>query len=258
MLIPCLLCASLLWAQPCPGGEPLPFRPGEKLRYKVSWTGIPVADAVLEILPMEKVGGADAWHFVMTVKTLPVVDAVYPVSDRMDSYADAGLTHALQYRERRETRRVKDVSVKFDWRAKTAHYTRPGRRLRKPVPLLDGAFDPLSIFYYFRTRKLQEGEIIERPVSDGKKCVPGRAAVRGLQTVTAGGRQYEAWLVEPELGQIGGVFEKSPGAKLQICVTADARRLPVLVKSEVAVGSFTAELVGITGNYHRTELQSRE
>ena len=38
----------------------------------------------------------------------------------------------------------------------------------------------------------------------------------------------ETWLVEPELGQIGGVFGKSPGAKLQIWVTADARRLPVM------------------------------
>jgi hypothetical protein len=41
---------------------------------------------------------------------------------------------------------------------------------------------------------------------------------------------------------IGGVFQKSPGAKLQIWVTADEWRLPVKIESKVVVGSFSAEL----------------
>ena len=42
---------------------------------------------------------------------------------------------------------------------------------------------------------------------------------------------------------IGGVFKKSKGAKLQIWVTSDERRIPVKIKSKVSVGSFVAELV---------------
>jgi hypothetical protein len=46
---------------------------------------------------------------------------------------------------------------------------------------------------------------------------------------------------------VGGVFEKSPDARLQLWVTADHRRLPVKLKSKVIVGSFTGELVDMSG-----------
>jgi len=234
----------LLLAGPARAADPLPFRPGEKVHYTVYWANIEAAEATLEILPMEKLNGEAAWHFAMTAKTSPLVEAIYPVFDRMDSYADAALTHALLYKERKETRKIKDVSVSFDWKAHMAQYVKKGKK-KAPVDLQPGAFDPLSIFYFFRTQELKENLEIARPVSDGKKCVAGKARVRGREKVMAAGKEYDTFLVEPELTGIGGVFDKSPGAKLQIWVTADKRRLPVLVKSQVAVGSFTAELDGI-------------
>jgi len=224
--------------------EHLPFRPGEKFHYTVYWTTIEAAEATLEILPMEKIDGKAAWHFVMTAKTSPLVEYIYPVYDRMDAYADAEMTHALLYKERKETRKIKDVSVTFDWQAQKATYSKK-RKKKAPVALLPGAFDPLSIFYFFRTHELQQNLEIARPVSDGKRCVMGKARVVGRQKVLVSGKEFDTWLVEPELGQIGGVFEKSPNAKLQIWVTADKRKIPVLVKSQVVVGSFTAELDSI-------------
>ena len=224
--------------------EPLPFRPGEKFHYTVYWTTIEAAEATLEILPMEKIDGKAAWHFVMTAQTSPLVEHIYPVYDRMDAYADADMTHALLYKERKETRKTKDVSVTFDWKAQRVTYSRKGKK-KAPVALMPGAFDPLSIFYFFRTHELRQDLEIARPVSDGKRCVMGKARVVGRQKITVSGKEFDTWLVEPELGQIGGVFEKSPNANLQIWVTADKRRIPVLVKSEVVVGSFTAELDSI-------------
>jgi len=49
--------------------------------------------------------------------------------------------------------------------------------------------------------------------------------------------------VEPEIRHIGGVFEKSKDAKLNVWVTADERRLPVKITSKVIIGSFVAELI---------------
>ena len=54
---------------------------------------------------------------------------------------------------------------------------------------------------------------------------------------------YDTYLVEPDLKQVGGVFKKKRDAKLQIWVSADKWRIPVRVKSQVAVGSFVAELI---------------
>ena len=224
--------------------ENTPLRPGEKLQYKVYWAMIEAADVTLEILPMEKLSGTPALHFAMTAATSPLVENIYPVHDRIDSYADAAMNHALQYKEKKQTRKIKDVEIAFDWQKQTVIYSKKGKK-KAPVTLMPGAFDPLSIFYFFRTHELKENMEISRPVSDGKVCVIGKAHVRSRQKVQVAGREYDTYLVEPELGKLGGVFEKNPNAKLQIWVTADKQRLPVMIKSEVAVGSFTAELVGI-------------
>jgi len=70
---------------------------------------------------------------------------------------------------------------------------------------------------------------MSRPVSDGKRCVMGKARMVSRQKVMIGDKEFDTWLVEPELGQIGGMFEKSPNAKLQIWVTADKRKISVRV-----------------------------
>jgi len=58
---------------------------------------------------------------------------------------------------------------------------------------------------------------------------------------------YDTFLIEPEIEHVGGVFEKSKNAKIQVWVTADRRRMPVKIKSKVVVGSFVGELVSATG-----------
>jgi hypothetical protein len=242
-----LINGIILLALSCPAAmadERLPFRPGEKLHYTVYWSTLEAAEATLEILSMEKINGTAAWHFVMTAQTSPLVEHIYPVYDRMDAYADAEMSHALLYKEQKKTRKIKDVSVTFDWKAQTAIYSRKGKK-KAPVALLPGAFDPLTIFYFFRTHELKQNLEMSRPVSDGKRCVTGKARVVSRQTVLIHTKEFDTWLVEPDLGPVGGVFEKNPNAKLQIWVTADKRRIPVRVKSEVAVGSFTAELDSI-------------
>jgi hypothetical protein len=221
-----------------------PFAPGEKLHYAVYWAGIKAAVATLEILPMTELDGTPAWHFVMTAQTTSLVAAIYPVHDRIESWADADMTRALRYIECSKKRfTTKNVSIVFDWKTNTAHSEK--NKKKQTVELKPGTFDPLSIFYFFRMQELREGLKLSRPVADRKRCVQGIAHVRGRETVHSGGQQWDTWLVEPDLSKIQNVYEKNPDANVQIWVTADERRLPVMFKSKVAVGSFTSELVGI-------------
>lgn len=239
----CTLAVSLISAV---AGEKIPFQPGEKLHFKVYWTEILAGEATLEVLPIEKFNGVPAYHFVMTVATVPFVDVFYMVRDRIESYTDLKISHTLFYKIKKEGKKKKEISTAYDWKKHEAQYSKNGKK-RKPAALLPGAFDPLSVFYFFRMRELKENMEISTPVSDGKVCVTGKARVLAREKVTVASGAYDTFLVEPELGHIGGVFEKSPNAKLQIWVTADERRLPVKIKSEVAVGSFTAELDSIEG-----------
>jgi hypothetical protein len=81
----------------------------------------------------------------------------------------------------------------------------------------------------------------------------GRARVVKREKVTVLSGTYDTYLVEPSLEHIGGVFKKSKDAKLQIWVTADARRIPVKIKSKVAVGSFVGELMSVENKIAKSE-----
>lgn len=191
---------------------------------------------------MEQIAHEPAYHFAMTARTLPALDTIYRVRDRMESFVHKDMGHALLYKAKKEGDRKKEVWVAYDIKELEARRVKNGKK-RRPVRILPGSFDPLSVFYFFRMQQLQEGLEFSAPVCDGKTCIAGKARVLKRERIQVSGRWYDTYLVEPDLGNIRGVFQKTLNAKLQIWVTADNRKIPVMIRSEVAVGSFTAELV---------------
>ena len=223
-------------------GHNLPFYPEEKMTFEVRWAFIPAGEAVLEVLPIETMKGKRSYHFVFTARTYEFIDLFYKVRDMIDSYTDVEMTHSILYRKQHKGKSQKDVVVNFDWEREEAQYSNFGEKL-EPVSIMPGTFDPLSVFYSFRLNDLNENKEIKTPVTDGKKCIIGKARVIRREKIELSSGSYDTYLVEPDLEHIGGVFKKSRNAELQIWVTADDRCIPVRIKSRVKVGSFVAELV---------------
>jgi hypothetical protein len=225
----------------------IPFCPGERLSYVLKWGVIPVGTAVFEVLDGTADMGTPAYWFRLTIKSYPVVDLVYKVRDCAESYTDSTVSHALYYKQKqREGRHSRDVAVKFDWDHSTAHYFNKGKQ-EHSIRLLPGTFDPLSIFYAFRLHPLKDALKVKQPVTDGKKLVLGRAQVIRREKVKVEAGEFDTYLIQPELKHIGGVFEKSKDAKLNVWVTADDRRIVAKIRSKVVVGHFTGELTAFEG-----------
>lgn len=212
------------------------------MTFEVRWAFIPVGEGIIETHPMETVNGAKAFHYSFTATTYEFADMFYKVRDRIDAYTDEEMTRSLLYKKHQDGKRKRNVTVRFDWEKNEARYSDSGQT-RVPVSILPGSFDPLSVFFAFRLFPLAEGMELKVPVSDGKKCVVGRAKVIRRETIEVRGRAYDTFLVEPDLEHLGGVFEKTKDAKLKIWVTADGTSTPVRIESKVVVGSFVAELV---------------
>jgi hypothetical protein len=221
-----------------------PFSPGEKLTFQVRWAFIPAGEAVLEVCPIETMNGRKVYHFTLSARSYPIVDLFYKVRDRIEAFTDEKLTHSILYKETKEGGRKKRVVVRFNWEKGEAQRSNFGEK-RAPIPVKAGTFDPLSVYYALRLHDLKENMEIEKPLTDGKKWILGRARVVKREKVTVLNGTYDTYLVEPSLEHIGGVFKKSKDAKLQIWVTADARRIPVKIKSKVAIGSFVGELMSM-------------
>jgi hypothetical protein len=230
----------------------VPFSPGEKLTFQVRWAFIPAGEAVLQVHPIETMNGRKVYHFALSARTYPVIDLIYKVRDRIDAYTDEKLTHSILYKETKEGKRTKKVVVHFNWEKGEAQRSNFGEK-RAPIPVKPGTFDPLSVYYALRLHDLKENMEIEKPLTDGKKWILGRARVVKREKVTVLSGTYDTYLVEPNLEHIGGVFKKSKDAKLQIWVTADARRIPVKIKSKVAVGSFVGELMSLENQMANTK-----
>ncbi|BBD06861.1 DUF3108 domain-containing protein [Desulfovibrio ferrophilus] len=233
-----------LCAPPAQAGTDIPFCPGEKLTYRLSWEAIPAGQASIEVMPYTKVNQQQARHFRMTANTNSFADVFYKVRDQVDSYTNTEMTKSLHYvQKQREGSYKRDITVRFFWDRGRAQYSNIINGPKKPIIILPGTFDPLSIFYAFRLMDIHEGASVTRPVTDGVKCVIGGAQVVGRETITVPAGTFDTFLVQPDLQHVGGVFKKSKKAKLQIWVTADKRLIPVRISSKVVVGRFFADLL---------------
>jgi hypothetical protein len=239
-----LLWSSFVW----PGNiyastEQFYFQPGERLVYKLRWGIISAGYAVLEIKPFEQIDEELAWHFVLSIRTNEFVDLFYKVRDRIESYTDHALANSILYRnEQREGSTDRDVVVIFDQDKRTAVYSNKGKA-QAGIEIKSGTIDPLSAIFYVRNHGLAENMVIYKAVSDGKKTVEGLVRVIRRETLTIQGVEYHTFLVEPDMKDVSGVFEKSEKSKLKLWITDDERRLLVKIESKVAVGSFIGELV---------------
>ena len=223
----------------------LPFRSGERMVYRAMWGGIPAGEAVIEVLPAVTIDGARTHHFAMTMTTNSRVEMFYKLRERQDSFTDIPLTRTLQYRKKSAGNHPRDVVVTYDWNNRTATYASFGNA-EKPVEILPGSFDPLALFFVIRTHRLNPGEVIEIPITDGKKCIAVRATVAGRETLTIDGKVYDTYLVIPDMERLQGVVSRKGEPSLKIWFSADEEQVPVRIQSRVAVGSFIFELISAT------------
>jgi hypothetical protein len=227
-----------------PGDAPAPFVPGERLEFQLRWTVVPAGKAVMEVMPMKTIDGSKVYHFRLTARSNGFVDMFFKVRDCIDAYATADMTHAVRYsHQQHEGKTRRQIKVDFDWNKEMAIYNDGGKD--RQVDVLPGTFDPLSVFYKTRMAEFRKDGMIQCPVSDGKKCVTGMAHIVKKEMITTSCGTYETYLLEPDLRDVGGVFEKDKNAKIRLWVTADERRMPVKIASKVAVGSFVGELISI-------------
>lgn len=229
------------------GPASLPFRPGERQFYELSWGVIPAGFAELAILPASDLDGVPVWHFQLLVRTNEFVDFFYKVRDKIESFADLSLKGSRLYRKsQREGRHVREEEVRFDREQNRATYSNHGE-VAPAIKLMDGTIDPLTAVFFIRSQPLTEGLEIFQPITDGKKNVTGVARVLGRERLEVSGVYYDTFRVEPDLRDVGGIFEKSAKSRITLWFTVDARHQLIKIEGKVLVGSFTGTLVDQPG-----------
>lgn len=225
----------------------IPFHIGEKLKYQGRWGIIPAGELTLEVLPMETLNGVESYHFVMTTKTSKVVDLVYKIRERQDSYVDSGMTHSVFYKKKTESEHPRDENIKFDWENLKATYTNFGET-RRPINIPPGTVDPLGLFYVLRYQNLKENSEIIIPMTDGNLNIEVRALVGKKSKVEIGENTYDTIEITPNMNMLDKldkdkVVKKSDNPQLKIWVTADKKRIPIKIRTKIGIISFDFDFV---------------
>jgi hypothetical protein len=222
------------------------FPSGEALKYNLSWSGIKVGRAYLSITGTENLDGVPCHVLELRVESSGIADAIYPVNNRFRSYVSIADRRVHRYRvEQHEGKTHRDATISFDWEALTVTYQRDGEAPKAPVPILEGTCDPLSVVYLFREKLDATLDLVEVPVSDGKKALMVQIKQQGKSPFSTPVGPFEALKVQPDTRDLAGVFKKSKNASIHMWFSTDEQRLPLRIKSKVVVGSFSADLESI-------------
>jgi hypothetical protein len=245
------LCAALLYAHSSFAAPPqqsasdvavvrLPFLPGEKLVFNVSWSNVLSAGtAVMEVKAEKDKDGRDLLRFVSTAASIGMLDQFYTVRDRVESIYDPRTQLSSSYTlDQRHGKRKRKRSLVFDREAKKATYTQDG--VVEVVDIKDHVQDALSSLYYLRTVPMfTNGSSIVIPINDSGKNWDVEVQVLAREKIKTKVGEFSTIKVKT-YPKYEGVFMHK--GEIFIWLTDDHWRVPVLMKSTITIGSIMATL----------------
>ena len=213
----------------------VPWGPGERLVFSIDYGPVNAGEGTLEVRGVEKSAGHPCYVIESRAASNRFFSTFYMVRDKVTSFIDVHYLYSRFFAKRlREGDYRQNIEVRFDQDGGHARYA-DGRTF----DTIRGVQDVLSAFYYVRTLDLAPGRTYEVTTHNVRKDYPLQVIVHRRERVKVPAGEFDCVVVEPKI--IGeGLFQHE--GELTIWLTDDARRVPVLMKTRVKVGSIDASL----------------
>lgn len=213
----------------------MPFRAGEALNYRVSWSAFSNAASVQLTVPEQRdLFGYSTWHFRALAHTLNPVRELFSVDDQFDSYADQATLESRQYETHlNELGKIQD---------QVFHFTAPGEAPRGPGPsivVMAGTRDPLGTLYELRHVDWEHTPEFRGTVYDGHdlyELTAKREATNDSVAIAAG--TFATSRIAIDLFQHQ---KQVVGVHIVIWIANDAARTPALMQAQFPFGNLRAE-----------------
>ena len=207
-----------------------PFKAGESLRFSVQYGFIHAGTAWLEVPEVSAWNAHPAWRLVARAESNGFFDKFYRVRIRIESLWDQNERFSWHYFEdRHEGGHTANDTMAYEPDSSRMRY-KNGQSFAVPGPVQDA----LSSFYLTRFRALPIGGRVVFDYHASRKTALMEVKVLGREKVKTPAGTFNCVVIEPLL-KAGGIFKNN--GRLVIWLTDDARRMPVLMKSKVAIGS---------------------
>lgn len=210
-----------------------------KFVYTIYWSGIKAGEATLsyESTP-------EGITITSRAQSAPFISIFYKVDDLSQSIL-APDGHPNKYIVKiREGNRKRDKVTYFsagsEGKAQKVVYTDKRNNERVELNLAQKAYDPLSAAHEISRRRLKTGRSEHIDIFDNKKVYNTEVQVLGKERISTPAGEFDTIVIKPLL-KSEGIFLKS--GDIYIWLTDDDKRIPVMIKSRVKIGSVTVEMV---------------
>ena len=224
------------------------FQRGEFLRYRIfydSWITywITAGYGTTEISPEPvEINGKPTYHITVNGASANVFNVFFKVRDRFQTFMDEEALMSLKFiRYTREGGYKKDDTVFFDHQAKIATST---RKVKEITPYVQ---DIISAFYYLRTWDFDTAEVNDKYYLDfflDDSLYHSEIIFKGRDWVKTDFGKIWCMKFKPSVA-VGEVF--ADPYPMELWVTDDKNKIPVLMKSAVFIGSVKIELIEYRG-----------
>jgi hypothetical protein len=223
---------------PPPEPGPPGFAVGESATYEIRWTSGPVNLPAGEMtVAVASPQSSEAFRFVASAKTAPWVARFFEADAQLQTTADARLLPLAHAETIVEGKRRVERQIAFDVGRRQVRMTTGGASVT--LPMAAAARDPITALFYVRTLPLTPGSDFSLPLTDNGRPSRLEIIVGRSETIVVNGQQRSAWKVEPRLHER---LEREGRLTMSAWISADARRIPLVIDITGAFGTVRAEL----------------
>jgi len=193
----------------------------------------------MEVNKEKTADGRAVFRFISTARTIGMVDSVYPVRDKVQSLFDLRTMESLSYSlDQSHGKRKKQRELVFDHEAGTVAFNDNGRK--ETIAIARQTQDALSSLYYLRTKRdFVVGTPIVFNIHDSGKNWSVEVHVLGREKLKTPLGEFDTIKVKT-YPKYEGVFMHK--GEIFIWLTDDSRKVPVLMKSTITIGSIVSTL----------------
>lgn len=215
----------------------------EELFYRAEWRLVHAGNVRLSWSSAPEDGG---WKAHLRLQSAGLVSRLYRVDNEYVALMDAALCAASSTMRAHEGRRRREILVHFDGASGKASYlerdaVRDVVLNVQEVDIPGCVHDVLGGLYRLRAMRVEPGQVVHLPLSDGRKSVSVRVEAQAREKLRVGETTYQTIRYEAFL--FNNVLYRRSG-RLFVWLTDDERRLPVQIRLRLPlhIGTVTLEL----------------
>ncbi|MCU4174541.1 DUF3108 domain-containing protein [Carboxylicivirga sp. N1Y90] len=222
------------------------YKGGEQLVFTLNYGFVTGGKAYLTVSDTV-LNGERVHHVIGKGQTVGMADVIYKIRDQYESYINPKTQLPVKaVRSIREGRYRYYNEVTYNRDSSTVLSQKSGIHT-----VQDSILDILSAFYFARNHKfddnLKENEIIEFMTYFSDENFPLRIRYRGTEVIKTKFGKVECYKFSP-VTEVGRAFKTEDD--MHVWITKDRNRMPIKVKFNLAVGSFTCILDEFRGLMH--------